>query len=156
MIGRARRYLVGRLLAGFDRLLEKSRDRIWRAARPPTAATPPAVAAALSQPAPYHPAPRPAVDRSALFITARFRSGSTFLWNLFRRTPACTAYYEPLNERRWFEEPKTIAKGEWVDPTHRGVDDYRREYAGMSDLTDLYREDWTVDDLHMDAAAWNP
>ncbi|MGL4462041.1 MAG: hypothetical protein ACRC1K_07795, partial [Planctomycetia bacterium] len=31
-----------------------------------------------------------------------------------------------------------------------------REYAGMSDLTDLYREDWTVDDLHMDAAAWNP
>src|SRR5262249_19597233 len=34
-----------------------------------------------------------------VLITARFRSGSTLLWNLFRATGTCTAYYEPFNER---------------------------------------------------------
>src|SRR5437868_4059285 len=38
-----------------------------------------------------------------IFITGRFRSGSTLLWNIFRHTPGCTSYYEPLNERRWFD-----------------------------------------------------
>ncbi len=35
-------------------------------------------------------------DREPVFVTARFRSGSTLLWNLFRNTPEETAYYEPL------------------------------------------------------------
>ena len=39
-----------------------------------------------------------------VFITSRFRSGSTLLWNLFRKTPHCTAYYEPFNERQWFNK----------------------------------------------------
>src|SRR4029453_9208736 len=39
--------------------------------------------------------------RRPVFITARFRSGSTLLWNLFRHLSGCTSYYEPLNERRW-------------------------------------------------------
>ena len=39
----------------------------------------------------------------AIFITGRFRSGSTLLWNLFRNTLGVTSYYEPLNERRWFD-----------------------------------------------------
>ncbi|HZY89118.1 MAG TPA: hypothetical protein VFE78_30125, partial [Gemmataceae bacterium] len=51
-----------------------------------------------------------------ILITGRFRSGSTLLWNLFRNVPGCTAYYEPLNERRWFD-PAT--RGSRVDRTHR-------------------------------------
>src|SRR5262249_4078250 len=47
--------------------------------------------------------PRPAERDAVVFITARFRSGSTLLWNLFRHVPNCTAYYEPFNERRWFD-----------------------------------------------------
>lgn len=67
--------------------------------------------------------PRPA----PVFITARFRSGSTLLWNLFRHVPGCTAYYEPLNERRWFDP---ASRGDRVDKTHVGVEDYWREYKG--------------------------
>src|SRR4051794_22916903 len=40
------------------------------------------------------------VGQKAVFITARFRSGSTLLWSLYRNVPRVTAYYEPLNERR--------------------------------------------------------
>lgn len=36
-----------------------------------------------------------------IFITGRFRSGSTLLWNLFRQARGVTSYYEPLNERRF-------------------------------------------------------
>jgi hypothetical protein len=32
--------------------------------------------------------------------------------------PGCTAYYEPFNERRWFD-PRT--RGERVDATRRNV-----------------------------------
>src|SRR5262245_55459716 len=41
--------------------------------------------------------------RRPLFITGRFRSGSTLLWQLFRALPGVTCYYEPFNERRWFD-----------------------------------------------------
>lgn len=94
------------------------------------------------QPAPLDPA------RAPLFISARFRSGSTLLWNLFRHTPGCTAYYEPLNERRWFLPRRP---GEGTDPTHVNVADYWREYAGMADLDTWFRDDWTYRDLYLDA-----
>jgi len=63
-----------------------------------------------------------------VFITARFRSGSTLLCNLFRQVDACTAYYEPFNERRWFDPS---VRGNRVDPTHRDVEDYWREYDAL-------------------------
>src|SRR5439155_18080217 len=56
-----------------------------------------------------------------ILITGRFRSGSTLLWNLFRNVPGCTAYYEPLNERRWFDP---ALRGDQTDATHRNVSDY--------------------------------
>jgi Sulfotransferase family len=89
----------------------------------------------------------------AVFITARFRSGSTLLWNIFRHVKGCTAYYEPLNERRWFD-PRT--RGGHVDRTHRGVDDYWQEYLGLEALGAVYREDWIARNLYMDASSWDP
>lgn len=86
-------------------------------------------------------------------ITARFRSGSTPLWNLFRHVEGCTAYYEPLNERRWFEAGH---RGKRVDPAHRGVEDYWREYDGLADLATVYRESWVRRHLYMDASFWDP
>jgi len=88
-----------------------------------------------------------------IFITARFRSGSTLLWNLFRQVPECTAYYEPLNERRWFDP---AARGERIDPTHRGVDDYWREYDGLERLGAFYRERFIDRHLFMDASFFDP
>jgi hypothetical protein len=88
-----------------------------------------------------------------VIITGRFRSGSTLLWNLFRRAGGFTAYYEPLNERRWFDP---VARGDHTDPTHRNVSDYWHEYDGLEDLGRVYREDWIRRRLLMDERSWDP
>jgi hypothetical protein len=88
-----------------------------------------------------------------VFITARFRTGSTLLWSIFRQIDGCVAYYEPLNERRWFD-PET--RGDRIDATHRGVDDYWREYDGLRDLGQWFREEWNERSFLMDASAWDP
>lgn len=86
-----------------------------------------------------------------IIISARFRTGSTLLWNLFRHVPGCWAYYEPLNERRWFR-PQT--KG--TDATHRGVDDYWKEYAGLDFLDAGFDEEFCQRRLLLGADDWHP
>ncbi len=98
-------------------------------------------------------APPTAYRDDVVLISARFRSGSTLLWNLFRAIPGCTAYYEPLNERRWFDP---AARGSHTDPTHKGVADYWREFQGLEELGQCYREDWVSQNLLMDADSWDP
>ncbi len=88
----------------------------------------------------------------AIIVTGRFRSGSTLLWNLFRNMSGFTAYYEPHNERRWFD-PAT--RGTRVDPTHRNVTDYWAEYEGLEELGRYYRPEWTHRNLFMDEDAWD-
>lgn len=96
---------------------------------------------------------RPSGDYTGtVFITARFRTGSTLLWNIFRHCDGCRSYYEPLNERRWFDPEK---RGNRIDPTHRGVEDYWREYEGLLELGEWHRTDWTVRSLFMDESAWD-
>ncbi|MBI3466173.1 MAG: sulfotransferase [Planctomycetes bacterium] len=88
-----------------------------------------------------------------VFITSRFRSGSTLLWNVFRHLSGWTAYYEPLNERRWFDPS---LRGEQVDATHRGVSDYWREYEGLQCLAEHYRSSWISRNLYMDRESSDP
>ncbi|MDP5032260.1 sulfotransferase [Paraglaciecola sp.] len=88
-----------------------------------------------------------------IFITSRFRSGSTLLWNLFRQSGTCTSFYEPFNERQWFS-PKL--RGENVDASHRGVSDYWAEYQGMEELSELYDEDWIRTELLMTEQSHQP
>jgi len=88
-----------------------------------------------------------------VFITGRFRSGSTLLWNVFRQMENCTAYYEPFNERRWFDPS---ARGNRMDSTHRGVSDYWKEYDGLEELAQYFSDDWSAKGLWMDAQSWNP
>jgi Sulfotransferase family len=88
-----------------------------------------------------------------IFTTGRFRSGSTLLWNIFRHVPGCTSFYEPLNERRWFDP---MTRGERVDATHLGVTDYWREYEGLDHLAAFYRDEWISRHLFMDASSWDP
>ena len=102
--------------------------------------------------APFRIEPEPGTQ-PPIFITARFRSGSTFLWNLFRRIDGYTSYYEPHNERRWFD-PRT--RGERVDATHENVEEYWHEYEGLEELGAWYREDWIRKDLYMDESFWAP
>jgi hypothetical protein len=89
----------------------------------------------------------------AIIITARFRTGSTLLWNIFRSIPGFTAYYEPFNERRWFDP---TSRGNRMDATHRGVSDYWKEYDGLGELSCYYQEEWISRNLFMDSSFWNP
>jgi hypothetical protein len=88
-----------------------------------------------------------------VFITARFRSGSTFLWQLFRHLADTTCYYEPLNEAKWFKKDHRNSR---VDATHIGVDDYRAEYEGMADLDEIFESRWAFHGLYMDETHHNP
>jgi Sulfotransferase family len=128
-----------------EELWRSNRDRFRRGTRPRLRALD------LAKLPPGYDLARTADSRSAakwpVFITARFRSGSTFLWRLFRAIEGITAYYEPLNESRWFLHPEDSAPS---DPTHRGVENYGLEYAGMADLEDLFDPHWGHRELYMD------
>lgn len=82
-----------------------------------------------------------------IFITARFRSGSTFLWQLFRHISGVTSYYEPLNESKWFLRGQSQPQ---VDQTHLGAKDYGAEYEGMEDLDRFFDPSWSTRCLYMD------
>ena len=101
---------------------------------------------------------KPSLSKTALrddivFISSRFRSGSTLLWNIFRQTGTCTSLYEPFNERQWFNPQ---LRGNHVDDSHRGVYDYWSEYNGMQELIDLYDERWINENLLMTKKSWDP
>jgi hypothetical protein len=108
-----------------------------------------------NQNSPYFDYPSQAIlDKSqAVFITSRFRSGSTLLWNIFRQEEGFTSFYEPFNERQWFNLDK---RGSFVDKSHRGVSDYWTEYEKMSALTKMYNEEWIRHNLYLDKTAWQP
>ena len=88
-----------------------------------------------------------------IFVTGRFRSGTTLLWNIFRHTKGVIAYYEPFNERRWFD-PKI--RGNYTDTTHKGVSNYWQEYENMEFLVKYYEEWWINKNLYMDRDFWAP
>ena len=99
-------------------------------------------------------APSEACLRSdVVIITARFRTGSTMLWNLFRNTEGCTAYYEPLSPSRYFDPTNRVER---VNPTHRGVEEYWSEYQGLDELSQLYRAEWHYRNLLMGPDFWDP
>lgn len=85
-----------------------------------------------------------------IFVTGRFRAGTTLVWNLFRNAGRTTAYYEPFNPRRWFDP---VTRGDRVDPSHRGVTRYWDEYAGAVELAPLFRARWHDRNLFMAAEA---
>lgn len=91
--------------------------------------------------------------KDIIFINSRFRTGSTILWYIFRKLEGHTAYYEPFNERCWFNKS---SRGERVDSTHLGIDDYWNEYNDMEELSQFYNKDWIRYGLHMDKKTWNP
>ena len=87
-----------------------------------------------------------------VFVTGRFRSGSTLMWNIFRHVPGVTSYYEPFNERRWFD---VAGRGSEVDQTHLGVSDYWAEYNDLPELGRYFEEDWKFRRLYMSGALYD-
>ena len=95
----------------------------------------------------------PRGDQGPVFITVRFRSGSTLLWNLFRHTPGITAYYEPLHPTLQLPPAQRVPV---LDPTHYDVDEYWTEYDRIEGLEHWYTEPWHRHDLYLDALDWQP
>ena len=83
-----------------------------------------------------------------------FARAQLLIWNIFRNVGGCVSYYEPLNERRWFDASK---RGDRLDPSHRGLAaPYWQEYDGLRELSRWFRDDWTSRSLLMEESAWDP
>ncbi len=145
-------FLLDRLFGAYS-----VRSRLRAAIR--EAAMAPAFDGAASVPLAPMPAaagPQPSADgRKALFITARFRTGSTLLWSLFDQVDGLSAFYEPLNERRWFD-PSSDTSGR--DTSHVHERDIGAAYRALPDqardvLAKHFTENWTYHRLYMDRAA---
>jgi hypothetical protein len=91
-------------------------------------------------------------NANIVFVTGRFRSGSTLLWNIFRDIAETTSYYEPFNERKWFLESE---RGDRTDNTHLGVSEYWREYLNLEYLDKYFNLSWCDDNLYMDSTSQN-
>jgi len=88
-----------------------------------------------------------AADQRPIFITARFRSGSTLLWNLFRSVPGYRAFYEPCHDGL----PQNI-HNRWTDETHQGVTSYWSEYRPIVEtVRRLHRNEFGVARLYLEA-----
>jgi hypothetical protein len=61
--------------------------------------------------------------RRPVFITGRFRSGTTALWNILRQEPTVFGVYEPMHDNLREHLVNELP----TDPSHHGVTDYFRE-----------------------------
>ena len=79
---------------------------------------------------------------SVIFISGRFRSGTSMLWNLFNQLPQYCAWYEPLHTNLL----KHIAH---VKPKkdHLGIDDYWQNYRSLNELSQFYKAEFGYDRL---------
>ena len=92
-----------------------------------------------------------------LFLTGRFRSGTTMLWSLFDALPDHAAFYEPLHDNLAVDIAHTRPMA-----SHRGVGDYWSAYRGLEDLVAArQRSDFAwdrllleADDDHPELQAW--
>jgi len=98
-------------------------------------------------------AQRVSMRGDCVLISARFRSGSTLLWNLFRHVEGVTAYFEPFHPR--LRLPRE-SRGGAIDATHRHVDDYWREYDAIGNIDRIYRVEWHSERLFLDARRHEP
>jgi hypothetical protein len=85
----------------------------------------------------------PATRGEPIFLTGRFRSGTTVLWNLFNVQEGYTAYYEPLNDCL-IEGVRHTRPME----SHRGVSSYWEAYNPLLDaLPKVHRREFAYQRL---------
>lgn len=83
----------------------------------------------------------------AIFISGRFRSGSSFMWQLFDRLPEYCAWYEPLHPQLLTAIDHTSARED-----HVGVEDYWSAYRNHPDFRDTYRSTFATEQLYLEAS----
>jgi len=84
--------------------------------------------------------------KNLIFITGRFCSGTTFLWNFFNCSENYCAYYEPLH-------PGLLASIQYITPkkNHQSVDNYWQAYTSLTELEKFYCPTFGFERLAMQA-----
>jgi hypothetical protein len=88
----------------------------------------------------------PSQHHPPLFITARFRTGSTMIWNIFRQLPDVVALYEPLHGQL----PGYISHPNLVRKEHLYVKSYFDEYQSIKDCVEHHRTDFSDHRLYLE------
>ena len=85
------------------------------------------------------------IKHKIIFISGRFRSGTTVLWNIFNNLPQYKAWYEPLHTN-------LISQIQYVKPKedHIGVDDYWKNYRNLKNLKKLHKHQFGQNRLIME------
>ncbi|WP_395377333.1 sulfotransferase [Marinicella sp. W31] len=86
-----------------------------------------------------------------IFISGRFRSGTSMLWHLFEQLDGYCAWYEPLH-------PELLAHIDSVKPKadHRGIQDYWRNYREKPAFREHYQPQFGFQYLYLPAnQAWD-
>ena len=84
-------------------------------------------------------------NREIIFISGRFRSGTSLLWNIFHNLPQYCAWYEPLH-------PNLLAHIKYVEPKqdHMGIDDYWQNYRRLENLKGYYSSSFGQDRIYLE------
>lgn len=86
-------------------------------------------------------------EPAPIFITARFRSGSTLLWNIFNQATGYHAYYEPCHDNLLAHIKYTLPM-----ESHRGVKSYWTAYQDrLSSIENLHRPEFGLSRLLLEA-----
>ena len=85
------------------------------------------------------------MSKKIIFISGRFRSGTSLLWNIFNSLDNYKSWYEPLH-------PNLISHIKYVKPKadHIGVDDYWSNYLGLEDLENMHSQSFGQNRLLME------
>lgn len=84
-------------------------------------------------------------NKQVIFISGRFRSGTSMLWNIFNQLPEYCAWYEPLH-------PNLLSHIKYVKPKedHVGIDDYWQNYLNLSDLSEHHNADFGQNQIFLE------
>ena len=86
------------------------------------------------------------MSKSPIFITGRFRSGTSFLWQVFNELEGYCAWYEPLH-------PQLLSAIKHVKPKcdHVGINDYWQSYRDKPEFESAYSMQFATKQLYLEA-----
>lgn len=84
--------------------------------------------------------------QAPIFITGRFRSGTSFMWQIFDHLKGYCAWYEPLH-------PQLLSAIEHVQPKqdHVGITDYWATYREHPEFATKYAVEFATHKLYLEA-----
>lgn len=84
-------------------------------------------------------------SKAPIFITGRFRSGTSFMWQIFNQLDGFCAWYEPLH-------PQLLSAIKHTSPKedHVGIDDYWQVYRDRPEFETAYEDEFALKSLYLE------